>query len=65
MMDTKISIIGAGVVGLAIASKISKIADSVFVLEKNLSALAIPHAEVADINQYSLRYWSTLRSIVY
>ena len=36
MTDTKISIIGAGVVGLAIASRISKMTDSVFVLEKNL-----------------------------
>ncbi|RLD31667.1 MAG: NAD(P)/FAD-dependent oxidoreductase [Bacteroidetes bacterium] len=36
MTDTKISIIGAGVVGLAIASRISEMTDSIFVLEKNL-----------------------------
>jgi L-2-hydroxyglutarate oxidase LhgO len=36
MTDTNISIIGAGVVGLAIASKVSELTDAVFVLEKNL-----------------------------
>ncbi len=36
MTDTNISIIGAGVVGLAIASKVSALTDAVFLLEKNL-----------------------------
>lgn len=36
MTDINISIIGAGVVGLAIASRVSELTDAVFVLEKNL-----------------------------
>lgn len=35
-MDTNISIIGAGVIGLAVAAELSKCNDAVFVLEKNL-----------------------------
>ncbi|HOW10545.1 MAG TPA: NAD(P)/FAD-dependent oxidoreductase [Bacteroidales bacterium] len=36
-MDAEITIIGAGVVGLAIAERISQASDNVFVLEKHLS----------------------------
>jgi L-2-hydroxyglutarate oxidase LhgO len=35
MYDSKITIIGAGVIGLAIASKLSKNCDSLFVIERN------------------------------
>ncbi len=35
MFDSKITIIGAGAVGLAIAAKISELEDSVFVIERN------------------------------
>jgi L-2-hydroxyglutarate oxidase LhgO len=36
-MDAEVTIIGAGVVGLAIARRISEVSDNVFVLEKHLS----------------------------
>ena len=37
MMDADITIIGAGVVGLAIAEKVSETHDNVFLIEKHLS----------------------------
>ncbi len=39
MFDSKITIIGAGAVGLAIAAKISEFEDSVFVIEQNMFSI--------------------------